>query len=270
MARILLLVLSIALISPVSAQFEVPNGDFEDWYQGPWTLNPSEWETSNFQLVEHVVPDSNSFEGDLAMRVYPFNNGDDSIGIAYVEIPTSAIPPFLSFAVKCSVAPGDTVGVKIAFWNDGLPENPIYSSTWFSANDMPNWTMINLPLNQIEPVMDYAVIQVFGGNELPIDALSSTTWISVDSFDTDFQSDISDASYSDCQPVFYPVPSQGQVNISTCDEKARLWQIYDLTGKLLETGYNTTLDLDHLSAGLYLGRIASGNGKEYTQRIIIQ
>jgi hypothetical protein len=269
MERYLLAIISILLSIQLSAQFEVPNGNFEDWYQGPWTLNPTDWETSNFQLVEHVVPDSNSYEGFRAMQVFPFNDGVTGIGVASTTVETSAIPPYLSFAVKCAVQEGDTVGVRISFWNEGVPDNPIYSSTWFSANEIPFWTMINMPLDQIEPVIDYAIISVSAGNSLPIDALANTTWISVDAFDTQFQTGIDNQGSPDCDFSFYPSPTSGPLNINTCHYILERWELFDLTGKLIQTGSSPySLSVSSLPHGLYLGKLTTSNGYQYTQRII--
>lgn len=264
------LVLYLGVTADSIGQFDIPNAGFENWTPGVfWTLEPDLWQTMNFQLVEHVVPDSSSFEGSRSMRVYPTDFDGTGVGIATTTFDTDAIPPYLSFAVKCQVAIGDTVGVKISFWNNELVENAIYISTWFSANDIPAWTIVNIPLNQIEPEINYAIIEVSAGNTFSPDMVSLDTWISVDAFDSQFQTHIEDIPFSECPPRFFPSPSSGVVNIDMCGHNLRKWQLFDLTGKLIRQGYDTRgLSLFDLPEGLYLGRIKTTNGREFTQRII--
>lgn len=74
----------------------------------------------------------------------------------------------------------------------------------------------------------------------------------------------------------YPMPAQGKVTLkNTGDQVLMQATILDISGKTIQTislnGNNTqTLDIAHLSNGLYLLQVRAQNGAVSTQKLIVQ
>jgi len=169
--------------SNLFAQLEIPNGDFETWgYYNTWTLDPASWECSNFQLANHVIPDSMAYEGNRAMRVYPYGFFESAPGYASVEFAADAIPASVDFAVKAYIDGLDSVSVRVAFINTNGGEDWIIqeSKVWYTDTSIPEWQVISIPLDQVEPVIDRCLISVIAGYGQFFLEGSLDTWISVD------------------------------------------------------------------------------------------
>lgn len=68
----------------------------------------------------------------------------------------------------------------------------------------------------------------------------------------------------------YPNPTTGMLNIRTAGEVIRETRLFDITGQLvLQSGNTTSIDISHVSRGLYLLHIITENGV-VTERVVRQ
>jgi hypothetical protein len=172
----------IAFVATANSQFEVPNGNFEVWdFYNTWTLEPQFWETPNNQLIYSTMPDSNAFEGDLAMKIIPLQGFEGAIPqSASVLFSIQEIPASLNFAVKAYVAegnPNDQVSVRIQFmYEDAV----VLTETWTSFESIDNWEEIEIELSTSQLPFDEAMITVQAGYSDGLGGGSIDTWISID------------------------------------------------------------------------------------------
>jgi hypothetical protein len=255
----------------MSAQPEIPNGNFEEWgMPNTWNYTPIDWVTMNMQLIESTVMDSLPYEGELAMKVKSIPGFEGAVqGVSYTTVELSAIPPSLNFYVKCFVDGEDTVWVDVSFWNTLIPEAPIYSETWISTESIDDWTGINLELEQIEPVIDYAIVSVKSGYNGFLGGGSWDTWISVDAMGFDVASNIENTIHSDIATVF-PNPGKNEITINTSLSVDRI-EMRSSDGKLcMESRYDYELDTSELRNGLYHISVYFSNGTYQTLHWIKQ
>ena len=254
------------LLSPIIAlsQPDIPNGEFEEWeLANTWNLTPVDWITQNNQLIVHTEPDSMPCAGDLAMRVKSLPGFEGGVpGISSTMVELDAIPPSLDFCVKCNIDNEgfeDTVRVSIAFFNENIPDDPVYEETWISTQDIVDWTEVSLELEQIEPVIDYATITVMSGFIGPLFGGGWETWISVDNL-TFGGGPNNIVNLDHNQIKVFPNPGQDFVSIQS-DKTIRDITIYDSSGKILEAPLEEALiDVRSLPAGLYYLSIILDDG----------
>jgi hypothetical protein len=261
--------LLLALVLSSQAQPIIPNADLEAWsIPNTWTYTPDDWTTGNNQLLEHVVRDSMACEGNLAMRVYPIPGFETWEGVAWTEFDATYIPANLSFCVKANIVEVDTVKVRLTFWNDG-GDTPLlaYEKIWMTTQSIENWSTINVPLDQIEPIMHFARLEVIAGYTTALGGGSPDTSISVDDFSFTVAESVEE---NECR--FSASYAQGwlQVNQPDCgSDKMPLVRLYDLRGNLVIEKRGSTINLSQLSTGLYLVAIGGNNSPIYTQKLFI-
>ncbi len=245
-----------------SSQAEVPNGNFEVWdLYNTWTLEPQYWETPNNQLIYSTMPDSNAFEGDLAMKIVPLQGFEGAIPqAASVLFSVQEIPATLNFAVKAHVAdenPNDQVSVRIQFM---FEDAVVSTDTWISFESIDEWDEIVFELSTSELPVDQAVITVQAGYTDGLGGGSIDTWISVDAMSLEGISGVDDDSLS---AIFvYPNPCSEFIILSGIQNASSLQniQIFDASGRdcssLVEVNNNASadkidLDVRALASGLY-------------------
>ncbi len=265
--KTLLSTLFVCMLLGASAQeLPIENADFETWdYYNTWTLDPLGWTTGNFQLADHVYPDSSAFEGEVAMRVYPITFFEPIPGLAYQELSTTFIPANFSFAVKCNIEGLDSVFVRLNFMN-GF--NPVYTKTWSSDQSIEDWLAVNLDLDQIEPVMDGVRIEVIAGyGELFLEG-SPETWISVDAMGFEQTDGIFE---QECEAKVFPNPTEGPLTIQLCTPNSNVVRaiVYNSLGQVvLDAPNRNSLDLSGLPSGIYTLEIVDGTGNTSRQQVI--
>jgi hypothetical protein len=120
----------------------------------------------------------------------------------------------------------------------------------------------------------------FGGNEVSTEysyIANGQKW-AVAELSTDSAGNVTTASYlvnvvigidefsasGNNDVIFYPNPSQGEVNISVLNSKADLLEVYDMLGKKIETlrlnGASLTHSFESLARGLYTFRVLDRSG----------
>lgn len=237
------------LLGTWAQDLPIENPGFETWdYYNTWTLDPLGWTTGNFQLADHVYPDSSAFEGEVALRVYPITFFESIPGFTYQELSTTFIPANFSFAVKCNIDGLDSVFVRLSFMN-GF--NPVYTKTWSSDLSIQEWQAVNLDLDQIEPIMDGVRIEVIAGYGEVFLAGSPETWISVDAMGFEQTDGISE---KECEAKVFPNPTNGPLTIQLCASNSRVARasVYNGLGQIVfEVQNQNRFDLGDLPSGVY-------------------
>jgi hypothetical protein len=266
MKSILSTLLLTLVLGATAQDLPIENPGFETWdYYNTWTLEPLAWVTGNSQLTDHVYPDSSAFEGELAMKVYPYTFFELVPGIAYQGVPTTFIPATFSFAVKCNIEELDSVFVKLRFTNNF---NPVYTKVWSSDESIEEWQMVTLELDQIEPVMDLVTIEVVAGYGNMFLEGSLTTWISVDMMGFDQTNGIEEQA---CTPLVFPNPTEGSLNIKLCESNsiASRATLYSSIGQIVIDEQNQNmLDLSKLPSGIYTLQVTDAGGNTSRQQVI--
>jgi len=258
-----LLLLSIFLSSSLYAQ--IPNPGFESWVAGNWQPDPEGWGTTNGQLIPAVYQDSDSYEGDFAMRVDAVNNGLGAYSKAQCTFPTTFIPGSLDFYVKAGTEFGG-VSVTISYFNG---ENMFYSEFWGSGQAIEEWTLVSIPLSQIEPIMTHAVIKV----EASVgDLVPGTAWISVDAMG--FEGPLSDGDVMVDQNIeIYPNPASDYLTLDGIAANSTV-RILNLAGQtVFESNSEVSqmrVDVQHFATGLYILNVQDQNKVSTSQKLLIQ
>ena len=244
MKNLLLLFLFLPLFA--SAQ-TVPNGNFESWFLVGDNENPDFWITDNTELQPTVTKDFDSYEGEIAMRVTGQPMGVGDYGEAYTLFETEAIPAALNFYAKTDVAFGG-VSVEITFLNQELE---VYTEIWSNTENLVDYTLVSMALDQIEPVITHARIKVVAqvGDLVPGHA-----WISVDAmaFGEPLKVD---------KPIpgsfkIFPNPAKENITIKSIDGSLGNLTITDALGKIVlekQVQENeTSIDVEGFAPGVYL------------------
>lgn len=219
----------------IIAQNQVPNAGFETWdLYNTWTLEPEFWTTPNNQLIESVVPDSNAFEGDLAMKVKVLPGFEGGVPQqASVLFTVNENPSMLEFAVKAMIAgesEQDVVWVKFqGFKEDAQIDGDLYWSTDVSINE---WELIQLEIPEFSESIDECLITIQAGETNGLAGGSWDNWISVDAFAIDFSNDIHEITK---ESKLYPNPLRGNWLFSPHFSESNQTSIdfYSIDGQLL-------------------------------------
>jgi len=252
------------LLSGAMLSAQIPNSNFENWSAGPWSLEPDGWVTQNNQLQTFVVQDQNAYQGEYAMRVIALPIGVGDFGSASTSLPIDYIPASLNFYVKSQVEFG-LVSVSISFYNEEFLFNAF---NWNSSVSMSEWTFVSIPMEQNEPVLTHAVISV---EALVGDLVPGVAEISVDAMGFGGVMSTNDQNAPDFN--VYPNPAGDQLSISGLSGQNEL-RLFDALGQevMIErvVGSTAQLDLNDLSAGLYLVEARTPSGEATTKRVVVR
>lgn len=241
---LLLIALSFSLMN--FAQIEVPNHDFETWdYYNTWNLEPDQWSTGNFQLYEHVFRDSLAYQGDWAMRVYPYGFFEPYPGQATVYFPIDEIPSTLDFYMKSYMGQElDSVSVHVQLFNNN---EMLLDEYWATDETVEEWTPATLELSTIFAPATHAQVTVQASYGSAFLEGSLETWISIDavSFNTSNSIDAEEAKPYTLSRYGHVLSIQGATEPLTI-------QLFDLNGKLVQTVFGTELNIDALASGNYI------------------
>lgn len=243
---------------------EIPNGNFESWgiYNG-WTEEPTGWNTPNNQLIETTVKDLDAFEGDYAMRVNPYTMGVGEYGWGNIDFPIEYIPSSLDFYAKWEKTSTAAVGVDITFYNE---DTPIYTASWYADSNESDWTLINIPLDQIEPIMDHVTVNVFVSIG---DFAAGEGWISVDQMGFGLVDGLDEHSLLD-ELEFFPNPVSEMLFIKEASTSAT-YVIVDVAGKQVSKGnYGSGIDVSELPLGTYTLSLIDSQGQKRINQFIVE
>lgn len=264
-----LLLLSIGFSVQLAAQ--IPNASFEVWdLYNTWTLEPQYWTTSNDQLMTPVVPDSNAYDGELAMRVNVLPGFEGGVQqSASVLFPTAVVPASLDFYVKCDIpdiVEMDRVSVKISVLNE---DAIVTEGEWISYDSIPEWQFVSIQLD--DPGMDVTEIMIFvtAGFSNGLFGGSWETGISVDAMSL---SSVNNVDEVNCVPLVFPNPtSDGKFNVTGCDfSQQNSIVVNDLSGRLIiACDHCLTRDLELSEKGLYIVSIENSKGIISRQPLLV-
>ena len=225
----------------------IPNGNFESWIVFIWYENPEFWTTDNTEIQYTVTKDSDSWEGDFAMRVTAQPSVIGEYGEASTLFEISSVPAALNFYAKSENEFG-SVGVEITFLNQ---ENEIYTEYWYSSENMEEYTQISIPLEQIEPIITHARIRVTAqvGDLVP-----GSAWISVD--DMAFGEPLNVKQEAKTYFKIFPNPTNEMLTVQSPDGILGNLIITDMQGKTVYTDFindiQTSINIKDLAPGSYI------------------
>jgi len=253
------------LLGALSLIAQIPNAGFENWSFNGWNYVPDDWETDNTQLQEPVTQDLDAYQGDYAMRVTAVPYALGKIGEASVSFPNEVVPPSLDFWVKSSVENG-YVEVRIEFWNE---DNLVYFEQWFNTEQISEWTFVSMELEQIEPILTDANIQV---TSLVGDLVSGDAEISIDAMGFGQTQSVSD--YANYDFSIYPNPAQDYFTFRDEEGRIEFFEIYTLDGKLIRTvqvnnSGNNSVDISSLANGIYSIVLKQDESTLGTQKLVV-
>ncbi len=241
----------------------IPNGNFESWIWVGWTEHFESWTSENTEDYNIVSVDFDSYEGETAMRVTAQPNGLGDYGEAYNLFEIDAIPAALNFYAKTEVAFGGT-SVEITFLNLDVE---VYSEIWFGTENWEEYTLVSIPLVQIEPVITHAKIKVIA--EVG-DLVAGTAWISVDAMEFGEPLSVKKTEMNTFR--IYPNPVSENLTIQSISGSLGNLKITDALGKIViekQVQENqTTIDIQNLAAGVYM--ISSDKGNLKASRFMVK
>jgi len=244
-------ILSIIIISTNVFGQEIPNAGFENWTPTLiWTIEPNGWGTDNTEVSAPVYPDSSAYSGELCMTLLPDVNGlGEGDAIAETVFDIEYIPEALEFYARWNFVIG-AVGVDISFYNE---EIEVISFNWQPSQDEPNsdWQLIQMPLNQIEPIFTHAIIRCYA----IVGDLAFAT-ISID----DMQFGVLNGIHDIDNPIVSigpnPVSENLNINLKEGHFANTEMQILDAQGKVMYHGSLTpNLSVSSYPEGMYFLRI---------------
>lgn len=208
--------------------------------------------------------------GNGQLDSIPFSMEDLQSLSSLTELMASGIaftttPAHLNLWVKYLPQGNDQMRV-IAYTRNG--QVPVGYGTYTSEGAMPDYTQIRVSFSNALEACDSLSIIILTGGLSPDPA----TELYIDDVTVDFTPDgITETSESAFS--VYPTPADGIVTITTGNDRPYQYQLFDLTGKSMSechqaSGINT-LDVSHLSSGLYLLRISQSEGS-VTKKIIVR
>jgi hypothetical protein len=240
-------IILILLAAPYFAEAQmIPNGNFESWFFVGSSEHPEFWVTDNTEFQTTVSKDYDSYEGEIAMRVTAQPIGVGEYGEASTLFEIAAIPSALNFYAKTELEFGG-VSVEITFLNN---DNEVYTESWFNTENMPDYTLISIPLEQIEPVLTHVRITT---SAQVGDLIAGTAWISVDKMEFGEPLKMENRKKEHFQ--IYPNPAKESLTITTQNNLIGKYKILDNTGKTVLEGIiphsETQIDIRQLSPGIY-------------------
>lgn len=189
----------------------------------------------------------------------------------------------LIFDYKLDADSGDQAWVEISVdqgksWINLLEQDTIYDIGWWGSQVKPvlsgqqyQWIEFDANMTKWAAEMDTAIYPkilrgidsvfyrftfIAGQSNRQRDGWLIDNLVFVNYFESIHSADANQAGFS-----LYPNPAHNQVQIhSTKDASIQQWQIYNLYGELVSEGdgeMTQTIDVNHLSNGLYIARILS-------------
>lgn len=158
---------------PVQPQQTFPNHDFESW-SGQL---PSSWQTNSCPACVPayetyiVQQDTMAYQGQFAAK-FIYNN----VYAAWAEntFSISSHPAHLAAYVKCNLAAGDSVLIRIRLFNNNVP---VDSGEWYGTASIANYTQVVIPISQNSTQADMAKIYIEGGNVNASPGNNTELWV---------------------------------------------------------------------------------------------
>lgn len=241
--KIILLFLFISTIT--RAQDTIPNGSFERWINfGGWFDNPDGWATSNNQIINNVVKDSDSYSGHLAMNILCAGWASTSFKVYN--------PSRIKMYVKDSLQ-GDTALLMIHFY---MGRTLVDSLSWIITEDHPMYEYFDHSLPMFPPGYDSIYIKISGSREFH-------SFFKVDYISFDSHNSIQYENQN--ETMVFPNPAAGELSLRFDDHslvkpEIRIINSFGqlmLNKRILE-GEPTKIDIFSLKKGFYFYEILDG------------
>jgi len=245
---------------------QIPNAGFENWELTSGVEHPVGWIVETSPQMPSVLKDIDSWEGEFATRVRAVPQSIGEYGEAKAFVPVDYIPESFHFYVKTGIFAGG-VEVKISFYNG---EILLSSESWFATDSFADWTYVNVPLEQNEPVLTHAEISVSAqvGDFSP-----GTAWISIDGMG--FGGVTSVDYVVPFRFRLFPNPANDVLALSANESTISDIRFYNIEGRevLFQEGgkQHNEIEIHHLIPGVYFLRaeIVGQHTETITRRFVI-
>ncbi len=300
MKKTFILFIALSMITFFSfAQDDIPNAGFENWSGG----EPVDWNTLDQNILgtdfDMVTEDNgDTYSGSASARLetisqYIFLYGDVEMpglltlgelevdvinqdGTVYGGVPYNVNPQSLSGYYKYSPAEGDSaaLGVVLYRWN-GSTRDTLAGGDFWAWEEVNEWT-------EFEAVLDYQIwatpdtmniiisSTAVEAEEVPIGSVLKVDELSFNYGPTSILS-------PDFKSDFHVYPDilnhQFRIELKLDKPERATVQMFDISGNLIlqkeKTFYNNSMYLSYreVPAGIYVVRVLTGSGKEYTQKV---
>jgi len=244
---------------------EIPNGGFENWTPSPTlNVNPLNWSTDNLGLTAPVYPDSSAYSGELCMSLLPDAN---ALGIgdamSSVTIDIAYIPAALDFYARWELFAGEA-GVSITFFNGAVE---VITDSWVasSAGSSSDWQLIQIPLEQIEPIITHCVITCYA----VVEDLQ-TAHISFDDMQFGVINGISDLDPVEINIGPNPCSEYLTIDADPVVNSEAQMTVFDATGRIVSIeAFKNKMNTSALRNGLYF-LVIQGDDFELRKKFIVR
>ena len=132
----------------------------------------------------------------------------------------------------------------------------------FTANRGQTWTDLTFPYAYAGwgvHALDTSAIWIVGQNQTIIRRELSGVITSVDESPSQL--------VNDEKLTLYPNPTSGMLQINS-ETPILNWQLFDISGRVLLTGKDSTLNISHLTSGLYQIRVQYPEGRSSVMKLL--
>lgn len=268
------------LLSSISAQVQIPNGDFELWEPILNFEEPVDWNTNNDSLHVRVEKDTIAFDGKYSLKFISAEasswQGCESRTTLHAEF-NSPIPSNSSLVFYLKSVPLDpNIDSSVYFWiiaNARDSNSLVNTYSWYTFTPLEEFTKIEIPITDGNIIILNLII--FGGASTnPTDGPCigrSFSWI--DGMSVESTTAIKDSPTHERSEVsIFPNPSTGLVSIDYPIGHICGYELYSLIGELISTGEVFNNQLRIQERGIYILKLMTNdvNRKVFFQKILIQ
>ncbi|HEV7230049.1 MAG TPA: T9SS type A sorting domain-containing protein [Bacteroidia bacterium] len=266
---------------------QLSNSGFETWTGNvppPWGTLDQAMAAAGLSGSSYVTksssPHTGSFAAQIQTQAAPLIGtvvqgaliyGTITINVStqkatFKGLPFTYMPDGTTYYIKGNLVAGDTTGVFVMLskWNSvsgkrdtlgkGIDTVVSLTSTYVLRTVPIKYTLAGIPDS-----IQY-IIASSGKKSPPVG-----TVITVDDVNLDFATGISEPLFTQPEFMLYPNPAQNQITLSSGNDKARIFSIYDLSGRILMshtiTGRTSVIDLKDFQNGLYIYKITGENAE---------
>ncbi len=285
----LLLTIGLAgfIILNTSAQTQPPNAGFENWESvGVGAEDPVDWSSFNefiaMGIPEFLFKSTDANSGSFALRITsdtatippPFGTGvlDTSAGMVVVGvmdmdnpgIPYTDRPNEMKVFVKGTVGSGDACFVVAKLWKwNGSSRDLVGEAVYVMTTSIVSYTEQTIAFNYSLPdTPDTLSIMIAGGDVSPGGTIIPDNEFFVD--DISFTGSVGiNETGNNISINIYPNPVANELNIITSFSEKTVFEIYDVTGKQIESveieGKFSKVSTADIPAGTYIYQIVNKN-----------
>ena len=271
----------------MAAFSQIPNESFENWTNG----EPDNWWSSNG--IAHVLPDSNSHSGFLALRLQITADSSGAQGTTlYTRVASSGSyyplgnitpPTSIQFWAITNLLNGDVLSINTTLKNASNNIVALINGTCVSTNSS-TYQLYNFPLTYTLPgsLPDSAAtwFSFKNGSCVPnINPLHAGSFVIIDGISYDNPTGIKNEDGNEMIQSIYPNPASAFTSLNYQLKKSSdvKIQIFDAYGKIIEEyeesslpagNHSFPIDLNACSNGIYITSLTTNDGRDVSKMIV--